>query len=73
MQASKTFRHLDYELVCSAKSADNGKYVPALVVCKQVWPTRPREIAVQRGEHVTEQSAIDAAFMQGIEWIQNYG
>jgi hypothetical protein len=70
---SKIFRHQDYELQCSAKPVDNGRFAPVLVVCKQVWPTRPREIAVQRGEYVTEQSAIDAAYAQGIEWIKNYG
>ena len=73
MAATQTFRHLDYELVCSAKAIDSGRFAPVLIVSKQVWPTRPREIAVQRGEHVSEQTAIDAAHAQGIEWIANYG
>ncbi|MEP7295287.1 MAG: hypothetical protein ABI702_03800 [Burkholderiales bacterium] len=73
MAATQTFRHLDYELVCSAKAIDSGRFAPVLIVSKQVWPTRPREIAVQRGEHMTEQTAIDAAHAQGIEWVTNYG
>jgi len=73
MAATQTFRHLDYELVCSAKAIDSGRFAPVLIVSKQVWPTRPREIAVQRGEHVSEQTAIDAAHAQGIEWVTNYG
>jgi hypothetical protein len=73
MAATQTFRHLDYELVCSAKAIDSGRFAPVLIVSKQVWPTRPREIAVQRGEHTSEQTAIDAAHAQGIEWVANYG
>lgn len=73
MGTTKIFRHRDYELQCSAKAADNGKFAPGLVVCKQVWPTRPREIAVPRGDFATEDSAIDAAYAQGVEWITNYG
>ena len=73
MGATQTFRHQDYELVCSAKPVDSGRFAPVLIVSKQVWPTRPREIAVQRGEHTTEQMAIEAAYAQGIEWITNYG
>ena len=73
MAATQTFRHLDYELVCSAKAIDSGRFAPVLIVSKQVWPTRPREIAVQRGEYTTEQAAIDAAYAQGIEWVTNYG
>lgn len=73
MGASQTFRHQDYELICSAKAVDSGRFAPMLTVSKQVWPTRPREIAVQRGEYTTEQSAIDAAYAQGIEWIAHYG
>ena len=73
MGATKTFRHQDYELLCSARPVDGGKFAPGLVVCKQVWPTRPREIAVQRGDYATEEFAIDAAHSQGVEWIRNYG
>ena len=73
MAATQTFRHQDYELLCSATAIDSGRFAPVLIVSKQVWPTRPREIAVQRGEYTTEQTAIDAAYAQGIEWITNYG
>jgi hypothetical protein len=70
---STIYRHLDYELQCSAKPVDNGRFAPNLVVCKQVWPTRPRAIAVQRGEHLTERTAIEAAYHQGVDWVKNYG
>lgn len=73
MEATQTFRHLDYELLCTAKPVDSGRFAPMLIVSKQVWPTRPREIAVERGDYTTEQTAIDAAYAQGVEWIANYG
>jgi hypothetical protein len=73
MVATTIFRHKDYELLCSAKPVDSGKFAPTLVVSKQVWPRRPRVIDVQRGDHATEATAIDAAHTQGVEWIQNFG
>jgi hypothetical protein len=42
-------------------------------VTKQIWPTRPRNIAAQSGRFTTEEAAIDAARTQGIEWIASYG
>ena len=73
MDETRTFRHKNYELLCSAKPLDAGRYAPHLVVAKQVWPTRPREIAVQRGNHLSVETAIDAAHSQGVEWIRDYG
>lgn len=73
MALTKTFQHQHYELQCGAQAVDDGKFAPTLVVSKQVWPTRPRIIAVQRGDHLTEQTAIDAAYAQGVEWVANYG
>jgi hypothetical protein len=73
MDATKTFHHQGYDLLCRAKAVDTGKFAPALVVCKQVWPTRPRVIDVLRSDYLTEETAIDAAHTQGIEWILNYG
>jgi hypothetical protein len=73
IDTSKTFRHHDYELVCGAKPMANARFAPTLIVCKQVWPTRPREIAVARGDYSSAESAIDAAYAQGLEWIRNYG
>lgn len=73
MGASRVFRHENYELHCSASAVDSGKFVPAVVVTKQTWPTRPRNIAVRSGHYVTEESAIEAARTQGIEWIASYG
>lgn len=73
MDATQIFRHKDYELTCSARAVDSGRFAPTLTLCKQVWPTRPREIAVARGEHMTAEAAIAAAHAQGLEWITNYG
>ena len=73
MPASKIYRHHDYELHCSAKAVDGGKFAPILVLSKQAWPRRPREIAMRRGDFPTEEVAIEAAYAQGLEWIGNYG
>jgi len=73
MDLTKTFRHQGYDLMCCAKPVDSGRFAPTLVVCKQVWPTRPRVIAMARGDYLTEQTAIDAAYTQGVEWILHYG
>jgi hypothetical protein len=67
------FRHENYELTCSARAIDTGKFIPAVVVSKQTWPTRPRNIAVRSGDYLTEDSAIEAALAEGIEWIVTYG
>ena len=73
MGTTKTFRHQGYDLLCGARAFDTGKFAPTLVVCKQVWPTRPRVIAIDRGDYLTEATAIDAAYAKGVEWILNYG
>ena len=73
MGTPNVFRHQEYELTCTAKLVDGGRFAPALTLCKQVWPTRPREISVPRGDHLTEAEAIAAAHAQGVEWIRDYG
>lgn len=73
MVSTKVFRHQDYELQCSANPVDGGKYAPALIVSRQVWPSRPRVIDIQRGHHLSEETAIEAAYAQGVEWIRIYG
>ena len=73
MAASKTIRHQDYDLLCSAKVAESGRFTPELVVSKVTWPTRPRVIAVARGPYASEEAAIDAAFAQGVIWVQHHG
>jgi hypothetical protein len=73
MDTTRVFKWQNYELLCSAKPVDAGRFAPNLVISKQVWPTRPREIAVPRGAHLTEDTAIDAAYSSGVEWIRNYG
>ncbi|NRF67330.1 hypothetical protein HLB44_10070 [Aquincola sp. S2] len=73
MIATQTFRHKDYELTCGARASDNGKFEPTLVVARQVWPSRPRTIAVSRGGHPTPDTAIESARIQGVEWVSNFG
>lgn len=73
MTLLQSFKHKDYELQCSAKPLDSGKFAPVLVVAKQAWPSRPRTIAVHDEDFATEEGAIESAHAQGIEWIQNYG
>ncbi|MDP1692989.1 MAG: hypothetical protein Q8L49_13755 [Burkholderiaceae bacterium] len=73
MTTPQSFKHKDYELHCSAKALDSGKFAPVLVVAKQAWPSRPRTIATRGDDCPTEDSAIDAAHVQGVEWVQNYG
>ncbi len=60
-------------MTCSATAVESGKFVPVLVLAKQAWPRRPRVIDVPRGDYVSEEIAIDAAYSQGVEWVRNYG
>ena len=73
MLDKQTFRIKDYELTCSARATDNGRFEPALVVSKHIWPSRPRTIAVRRGAHPTAEVAIESARAQGVEWVTNFG
>ena len=73
MDTTRVFKWQNYELLCSAKPVDAGRFAPNLIVSKQVWPTRPREIAVPRGQYTTEDTAIEAAYSSRLEWIRNYG
>lgn len=73
MQAGTITAHGEYELQCTATVDDAGRYVPAIVVSRQQWPKRPRTIAVARGSFETEAQAVEAAHVQGLEWIKNYG
>ena len=73
MVETQIFRVRDYELTCGAKAIDNGAFAPTLVITKCVWPSRPRTIAMQRGEFQTADTAIESAHAQGLDWIANYG
>ena len=73
MLTTRTFRHDNYEMQCSARAMDRGTFVPELVVCKTTWPTRPRVIAVRREVCLTAEVAIEVAHAQGIAWIADYG
>jgi len=73
MIETQTFRLKDYDLTCSAQASDNGCFEPTLIISKQVWPSRPRTIAVRRGAHATAEIAIESAHAQGVEWVKNFG
>ena len=73
MIETQTFRFRDYELTCGAQASDNGRFEPALVISKHIWPSRPRTIAVRRGAHPTAEVAIESARAQGVEWMANFG
>ena len=73
MHTTRVFKWENYELLCSARQLDAGRFAPNLIVSKLVWPSRPREIAVPRGQHTSEDTAIDAAYTEGLAWIRNYG
>lgn len=71
--AVRVFRVKAYELECSARAIDGGRFAPVLVATRLAWPSRPRSIEVARGNHVDEESAIAAAHARGIEWIACFG
>ena len=73
MNEPMSIQYRGYELVCHARAIDGGRFVPILVVSKQVWPTRPRAIDVPPGDYKTLQTAIEAAHAKGVEWVENYG
>lgn len=73
METTRVFKWENWELLCSAKAIDAGRYAPSVTISKLVWPTRQREIAVPRGQYTTQETAIDAAYTSGMEWIRNYG
>lgn len=74
MDEVSIYQHDQYELRCGARALEGGKeFVPTLVVSKQVWPTRPREIAVEPGRFPRVEDAVRAAYDQGVRWVLNYG
>jgi hypothetical protein len=73
VEAVRIFRHKDYALHCEARALDNGRFVPTLSVLRQVWPSRPKEIAVPRTDYATEIDAIEAAHQIGIRWVSEFG
>lgn len=73
MPSTRIIRHQDYELTCSASALDSGRFVAGLVVCKQIWPTRPRTIEMRRADYLSAETALDAAQSQGVDWIRDYG
>lgn len=73
MIETQIFRLRDYDLLCSAKAGDNGRFEPALVISKHTWPSRPRTIDVRRGSHPTAEVAIESAHAQGVQWVADFG
>lgn len=73
MIEAQTFRLKDFGLTCSARASDNGRFEPALVISRHIWPSRLRTIAVRRGAHPSAEVAIESALAQGVEWVTNSG
>ena len=73
MEEAKSFQHKDYDLLCGAKTLDRGRFAPTLFISKQGWPRRRRQIALAPGDFPSAQTAIDAAFTQGVDWVLNFG
>ena len=73
MPSTNSTEHRGYRLTWSALALDTGKFEPRLSVCSVAWPSRPRKIAVARGDHLTEAAALEAAYAAGMEWIANHG
>jgi hypothetical protein len=71
--AVQLFQVNAYDLECSARGVDVGKFAPVLVAKRQAWPSRPRLIHVARGSHDDAESAIRAAHSRGIEWVAHFG
>lgn len=70
---AQVFRVKAYDLECSARAIDGGRFAPVLVATRHAWPSRPRTIDVARGNHADEESAVAAARSKGIEWIACFG
>ena len=73
MSDTQTFRSEHYNVTCSAQACDNGLFRAVATVSKNIWPSRPRTIAMRRDRHPTAEDAIEAARDQGLEWVRNYG
>jgi hypothetical protein len=43
------------------------------IVARQAWPSRPRTIAARGDDLLTDDSAIESAHAQGVEWVLNDG
>ena len=69
----RPMRHQGYELLCGAAPDDRGRFRATLVITRDVWPTRPRTIAVAQDAYLDPDDAIQAAQAQGLAWIANYG
>ena len=73
MNGTKIVTFGDYDLHCGARDVGPGMFAPTLVVARRRWPSRPRVIAMARGSFATEVDAIDAARLQGMQWVTDFG
>jgi hypothetical protein len=73
MSATETIAFKAYDLICGARVVEHGMFAPTLVVSRRTWPSRPRVIALTRGDFATEKGAIDAAHAQGVQWVIDFG
>jgi len=73
MDATATVSFRDYDLLCGARATERGMFAPTLVVSRRTWPSRPRVIAMSRGNFATEADAIESARVQGVQWVTDFG
>ena len=48
-------------------------FMPTLMVASNIWPSRPRIIAVQGRDFPTEAQAVASAHEQGLAWVSDFG
>jgi hypothetical protein len=73
MSDHENFHHQGYQMACSARTLGSGRFVAELVITKDVWPTRPRRIAIDGPDHESAAEAIEHARLCGLKWIADYG
>jgi hypothetical protein len=73
MSTVETVKLKDYTLYCGARAVDSGSFMPTLMVASNIWPSRPRIIAVQGRDFLTEAQAVASAHEQGLAWVGEFG
>jgi hypothetical protein len=73
MEISEAFSHLTYDIVCSVREVDVGKFAPAVVATAKAWPSRPRTLHIRPHAFDTAAEALAAARTQAITWVEHYG
>ncbi len=70
---NKVFSFGAYRLSCTAVVKRGGKFAPAVIAARSDWPSRPRELAIERTTHDTAEEAIETAYRLGMKWVNDHG